>query len=284
MQSKYQKMQAQVDPDTRKQWSEEQQQIKSKILEKDCLPDQLRFIAGVDISFSKKHSDIAVSTVSLVNKENKTIGHMSSIEKINIPYVPGFLAFREVNTILSLICKIDEELEAIDKENQIDLVFVDGNGILHPNECGLASHLGVLCDKPTIGCAKKIFAIDGLNRHKVDEIKQKFKGLGEQIASEYLKGNSGRIWGVALKNTAKSYDPLIVSIGNKISIDTAVDLTKRFSVTRVVQPVKLADKLSRQLINQFESFYNKNKNKLSEAELISEFQTIIDKKHNYLKL
>lgn len=74
---------------------------------------------------------------------------------MQVPYIPGFLAFRELPPIMPLLkrCPI-----------QIDCVLVDGNGILHNNGCGFASHLGVIADIPTIGVSKHMFDVDGLKK------------------------------------------------------------------------------------------------------------------------
>lgn len=86
-----------------------------------------------------------------------------------------------------------------------------------------------------------------------------------------LKGNSGKIWGAAVKNTKDSYVPLIVSQGHKVSIEKAVELVIKYSLIRVVEPVRVADKESRRLMNKFEKFINNKKiEKLEDA--VSQFK------------
>lgn len=107
----------------------------------------------------------------------------------------------------------------------------------------MATHLGVLIDTPTIGCAKTLFAIDGINKVNVlKDLKKEFQSLGDEITHWMLIGNSGKIWGAAVKNTSNSFSPLIVSIGHKVSIDKAVELVIKYSLKRVVEPIWLADK------------------------------------------
>ena len=79
------------------------------------------------------------------------------------PYIPGFLAFREVPVLWRLFDQLRQ------KQPQLwpELLLVDGNGILHQNQCGLACHLGVLIDVPTVGIGKTLFYIDGLGKEKV---------------------------------------------------------------------------------------------------------------------
>ena len=80
---------------------------------------------------------------------------------MDVPYIPGFLAFREVPHVMKLL-----------KRNKvpIECILVDGNGILHNNGCGFASYLGVLINIPTIGVSKKFFDVDGLKKSKVTQM------------------------------------------------------------------------------------------------------------------
>jgi deoxyinosine 3'endonuclease (endonuclease V) len=160
----------------------------------------------------------------------------------------------------------------------IDLVFVDGNGLLHPRECGLACHLGAILATPTIGCAKTIFAIDGINTFTVEKIKKQFKNLGEvKGATADLVGTSGRVWGVAVKNSKRAYDPLIVSPGYRIDMKSAVTWTIKCSKRRVVEPIRISDHHSRVIIAKFDAFYqNCLKNGLQELEIMNQFQMKID--------
>lgn len=176
----------------------------------------------------------------------------SSVEKINIEYIPGFLAFREFPTMFNLFKKVQKDVEL--KQKKIDAVLIDGNGELHPRQCGLASHFGVLADVPTIGCAKTIFVLDGITRNTIKKIKKQFKDKGE-VKGIYqdLVGKSKRIWGKALKATEISYDPLIVTRGHKVGLNEAVELVTECCVNRVPEPIRIADKESRRLIKLVEN-------------------------------
>ena len=83
--------------------------------------------------------------------------------ELDQPYVPGFLAFREIPSLLPLF----EKLKAKKPELWPDVILVDGNGIIHQNRFGLACHLGVLLGTPTIGCGKTFFYVDGLSKEKI---------------------------------------------------------------------------------------------------------------------
>jgi deoxyinosine 3'endonuclease (endonuclease V) len=100
---------------------------------------------------------------------------------------------------------------------------VDGNGVLHTRNFGCASHIGVLQDIPTIGVGKTVFDIDGI--HKSD-VKTLSEGLIHAGDFAYLTGNSGKQWGAALKATEDTKNPLIVSVGHKVSLNTAITATK----------------------------------------------------------
>lgn len=246
-----------VDPALIKQWEAEQAQLRAKFDGSNRVPDKIKFVAGCDITFSQDYPNIAISTVAILNKKFEVVVLKSKVGKIDVPYVPGFLAFREVPQLVDLFNQAIKELDEQHNGGKIACIFVDGNGILHPKECGLATHLGIILGIPTIGCAKTIFAIDGINSTKINQIKEKFKNdhKGEKGVRVPLKGNSGKIWGMALKNTEGAYDPSIISVGTMVDIDTATDLVIRFSKKRVVEPVRVCDKYSRYLVKEFNTYF-----------------------------
>jgi len=180
--------------------------------------------------------------------EMKVIYEDNALVKIDVPYCPGFLAFKEVPHFVDLYDKMKKERPDI----KIGVVLVDGNGILHCNQCGCASHLGVLLDLPTIGCSKNIFAVDGINQSMIEGIKQDFwessRKKGYYVP---LVGRSGKVWGAALKSGPDSNDPLIVSVGHRLSISSAVEIVNTCCRTRIAEPIRYADKKSRHLISGY---------------------------------
>jgi endonuclease V len=134
-------------------------------------------------------------------------------------------------------------------DTKVDFILIDGNGILHCNACGCASHFGVEIDVPTIGCGKTIFAVDGINKFLISDIKEQFKAKGiKKGYSVPLVGTSGRVWGHALKSGDTAIEPLIVSIGHRVSIETAVKVVNACCKTRVPEPIRFVDLKSRELI------------------------------------
>lgn len=251
--SKYQRMIAQVDPKILQQWRSIQNELKEQLIEtddhswtvnKDPNTD-LKRIAGMDISVSVKNPNYAVSALVICDKDLNILYEKYQFVQITEPYVPGFLAFREVNHLVSLL----SEVKTSNPELYPEVILVDGNGILHSNRFGLASHLGVLVDLPTIGCGKTVFAVDGINKRKVRAITDKFTHGGQ---FKKLVGFSGAIWGAALRSTDDSKIPLIISQGNKVTLDTAIDVVKMTTKHRVPEPIRLADKISRRIVAEYE--------------------------------
>jgi deoxyinosine 3'endonuclease (endonuclease V) len=94
------------------------------------------------------------------------------------------------------------------------LLLVDGNGILHQNQCGLACHLGVLVNLPAVGVGKTLFYIDGLGKDRVKlQCENDIKAAGDFT---FLAGDSGKIWGAAVRNSQNAVNPIFVSIGHRI--------------------------------------------------------------------
>ena len=211
---------------------------------------KLQTVAGFDISSPKDDDTVGFACFVVMSfPQLKVLYKDSAFVKIDAPYCPGFLAFKEVPHFLTLYEKFQKERPDL----KVGVVLVDGNGILHCNECGCASHLGVLLDVPTIGCGKTIFAVDGINKGITDEIKEDFKQNQSPKGAYYLlKGRSGKVWGAGVKSGKDSVDPLIVSVGHRINIETAIKVVDACSLTRVPEPIRFSDKWSRQLVTDYE--------------------------------
>ncbi|XP_058532112.1 endonuclease V isoform X3 [Ochotona princeps] len=131
---------------------------------------------------------------------------------------------------------------------ELQVLLVDGNGVLHHQGFGVACHLGVLTDLPCIGVAKKLLQVDGLEndaRHK--EQIQLLRAGGETFP---LIGGSGAVLGMALRSHDRSTKPLYVSVGHRVSLETAVRLTHHCCRFRVPEPVRQADIRSREHVRR----------------------------------
>lgn len=217
----------------------------------------MKTVAGFDISSPKDDDTVGFAYFVVMSfPQMKVLYKDSMFVKIDAPYCPGFLAFKEVPHFLELYEKFKKERPDL----KVDMVLVDGNGILHCNECGCASHLGVLLDLPTIGCGKTIFAVDGINKGITDEIKEDFRqNQSPKGAYYFLKGRSGRTWGAGLKSGKDSNDPLIVSVGHRVNIETAIKIVDICCSTRVPEPIRFADLESRKLVRDYEKTQPKTK-------------------------
>ncbi|MCZ6678245.1 MAG: deoxyribonuclease V [Candidatus Poribacteria bacterium] len=161
---------------------------------------QIRTVAGVDLGFKK---DIArASVVVLSFPELELVDGVLVESPVRFPYIPGLLSFREIPPLLKAFDRLSIEP---------DLIIADGQGIAHPRRFGLASHLGLVVDKPTIGCAKSRL----WGRHKEPK--------SESGSIEYLYDNQ-EIIGAAVRTRA-NVSVVYVSIGHRISLDSAIRLT-----------------------------------------------------------
>ncbi|KAH9571483.1 hypothetical protein CY35_02G096400 [Sphagnum magellanicum] len=180
---------------------------------------KLRYVGGVDLSFSKLDESIACAALVVMDLEIMQVVYEDfDTVKLTMPYIAGFLAFRE-------------------------LLMVDGNGILHPRGFGLASHLGVLADIPTIGVGKNLHHVDGLTNLEVRNVVAKSNLQAGDVVP--LIGSSGQVWGAALHSHEGCQKPIFISIGHRISLDTAVAVVRCCCLHRVPEPVRQADLRSR---------------------------------------
>ncbi|XP_067571086.1 endonuclease V isoform X5 [Pseudorca crassidens] len=131
---------------------------------------------------------------------------------------------------------------------ELEVLFVDGNGVLHHRGFGVACHLGVVTDLPCIGVAKKLLQVDGLENNALH--KEKVRLLKAGGDSFPLMGGSGTVLGMALKSHDHSTKPLYVSVGHKMSLEAAVRLTHGCCKFRIPEPVRQADIRSRDYIRR----------------------------------
>ena len=158
-----------------------------------------RFIAGVDISANKARGMATGAVVILNYPELRLVETKIVNGRLDFPYVPGLLSFRESPLILAAC----EKLTVIP-----DLILVDGQGIAHPRRMGLASHLGLFLNTPTIGCAKSRLC----GNHKE---------LSVEPGSYVELIDRGEIIGAALR-TKLGVKPVYVSIGHKVDLPAAI--------------------------------------------------------------
>ena len=177
-----------------------------------------RFIAGVDIS-AQKAQGMATGAVVVLNYPELGLVETKAVQaKLDFPYIPGLLSFRESPLTLAACEKLSVTP---------DLILVDGQGIAHPRRLGLASHLGLLLNTPTIGCAKSLLC----GAHEVP---------GVEPGSYAEVVDRGEVIGVALR-TKLGVKPIYVSIGHKVDLQTAIYwVMKCCRGYRLPEPTRLA--------------------------------------------
>jgi len=185
-------------------------------------------IAGVDAAFA----DDKVAAVAALYKypELEFLKDTFAEEEMRFPYIPGLLSFREGHAIISAIRKLNAKL---------DVILFDGQGIAHPKGIGIASHIGVILDVPTIGCAKS-------------RLVGEFKELGFKKGSWTYLYCKGIKVGAVLR-TRSNVKPVFVSPGHKIDIDSSVEIVMNcVSKYRIPEPIRKADRLSKRHIKSLE--------------------------------
>lgn len=176
-----------------------QNELRNQVIRTDQF-ETIKTVAGVDIGLK---DDIALASVVVLSYPDLQVVNVVVAEsRVSFPYIPGFLSFREIPPLLVAFSRLQTEP---------DLVIVDGQGIAHPRRFGLASHLGLILDIPTIGCAKS-------------------RLCGQYTEPDTEKGaytdllDKDEIIGVALR-TRTNVSIVYVSIGHRISLASARKFT-----------------------------------------------------------
>lgn len=184
----------------------------------------IKTVAGVDVGFQNDVARAAAVVLSFPDLEplDFSLGEVP----VTFPYRPGLLAFREGPAVLAALDKLT---------TWPDLFLFDAQGIAHPRRLGLAAHLGVILDSLSIGCAKSRL----IGSHDAPG-----KAMGDWVYLYSNKGASGEVIGVVVRTKAGA-QPLYVSVGHRVDIDTARDLVLRcVKGYRLPEPTRLAHEVA----------------------------------------
>lgn len=203
---------------------------KKLILDRPIQPCQR--IVAVDVSHNWGSSLLHAGAVVFDLALNEVIEEVSASQVVSFPYISGFLSFRELPPLLNALSKIESPYEAI---------LCDGQGIAHPRGLGIASHLGIWLNCPTLGCAKSLL-FGSCQEPKPEK--------GSQAP---LLAPDQRVIGTALRTRAK-VKPVYISPGHLCDLKSAVDLVlKLLDKTRLPKPSQLAH----QFVNRVRREYNR---------------------------
>jgi endonuclease V len=209
--------------------------------------EKLRYVAGVDISYVKDKNTACSGLFVFDMAQNMKLVYQDIDQELvtmEQPYVPGFLAYREAPLLLSKLRKLKAEKPHLYPH----CLFIDGNGVLHINKCGMACHIGLLSDTPAVGVSKKLFQVWGLEKDAEHnrKIQELLKNAGDYFE---LRSNEPEpdLLGYCYRSTATSTNPIYVSIGNKISWSTCLWILKLvINKCREPEPIRQADILTRE--------------------------------------
>jgi deoxyribonuclease V len=178
--------------------------------------DAVRLVAGVDVSVKEGHSQAAVVVATF--PDFHVVETVRARRPTPFPYIPGLLSFREGSVL-------EEAFERLEAEP--DVFLFDGMGIAHPRRCGIASHLGLWLERPTIGCGKTL-------------LRGRYRDLAQEKGARAPLIDRGETIGVALR-TRTGTNPIFISPGHLADIPTAAELVMRCAPKyRLPQPIRLA--------------------------------------------
>ena len=191
----------------------------STIREDRFIADPPRLIGGADVGFEQGGEITRAAMVLLSYPELELVEYQIARIPTTMPYIPGFLSFREYPALLAAWEKLSRKP---------DLLFVDGHGISHPRRLGVANHFGLLVDVPTIGVAKK-------------RLCGKFEPLGPEPGALAPLMDKGEQLAWVWRSKARC-NPLFIATGHRISLDSALAWVQRCTRGyRLPEPTRWAD-------------------------------------------
>ncbi len=205
-----------------------QRQLAKQVILQDHV-GEVKYVAGVDMAINKEDEMARAAVMLLTYPALEMVEKHVYEEPIRMPYVPGLLSFREAPSVLGALGKLRQ---------RPDLVMVDGQGIAHPRRIGIASHLGLWLQLPTIGCAKSILT----GRYDQAELKEEAGSWVPLVDKQETIG--------AVVRTRTHVNPMFISPGHLISLETSIRYVLACSKGyRLPEPTRQADKLSKLVVS-----------------------------------
>jgi len=200
--------------------------IQCELKKKVCLKRRLRAIrcvAGADVGYLRGKAVGAVVVLEFPGLE--TLEKKFFVSEVAFPYIPGLLSFREAPALLGALALV---------ECEPDVILFDGQGIAHPRRMGIATHLGLLLEKPTIGCAKSLLIGEYLPPR-------------EREGSCTLLKDKGEVIGAAVR-TGRERKPVFVSPGDGIDLMTSIQIVLECTGQhRLPEPLRQAHLLANEI-------------------------------------
>lgn len=207
-----------------------QERLRERVLMEDGF-SEIRTVAGADVAFDPSTNTAFAGVIVYRFPQMEELERQMARAPLRFPYVPGLLSFRESPILVRAFARLKTEP---------DLLLIDGHGRAHPRRFGIACHLGVLFDKPTIGCAKSVLVGE-------------YREPGARAGSATPLVHAGERVGVVLR-TRDGVRPIFVTTGHRVSLASAVELVRRsLDGFRIPKPTREADHYVRELRRAFQS-------------------------------
>jgi deoxyribonuclease V len=199
-----------------------QLKLKEKVIKEDRLGKKINYVAGVDVGFEDNGTITRAAVATLTFPQLALYEYAMARRPTGFPYIPGLLSFREIPAVLDALAKLKQVP---------DILLCDGQGLAHPRRFGIACHLGVLTDIPSIGVAKTRL----IGTHAL---------VPQEKGGYVLLMDDAEPIGVVLR-TRKDVKPVYVSIGHKISLPSAIDIVMRcVTKYRLPETTRWADRIA----------------------------------------
>ena len=224
-----------------------QNRLRGQVVQTDQFKtDEISLVAGVDLAYwNGEDCEYAVCVIAVIDfHTHKMVEFQSTFDRVEIPYMPGFLAFRELPLFEKTVKKLT---------NKPDLFIFDGNGVLHPRQMGIDSHMHLLLlsnklRRTDIGVAKTFYRVS-------DDASYTEPGNTRGDFTDIV--HDGVVLGRAVRSRP-NVKPIFVSVGNRISLETATQLVMTLvdKDSRIPVPTRLADILTHQRRTSLKSGLN----------------------------